>query len=47
VDSVGDYRMMKTFVDTYMKPRYAQKPTIAAVHGWCTPAAPTWCSAPT
>ena len=34
-DSVGDYRMMKTFVDTYMKLWYAQKPTIAAVHGWC------------
>src|SRR5215813_4547125 len=34
-DSVGDYRMMKQFVDTYMKLWYAQKPTIAAVHGWC------------
>ena len=34
-DSVSDYRMMKTFVDTYMKLWYAQKPTIAAVHGWC------------
>src|SRR5262245_57627044 len=34
-DSVGDYRMMKRFVDTYMKLWYAQKPTIAAVHGWC------------
>jgi enoyl-CoA hydratase len=34
-DSVGDYRMMKTFVDTYLKLWYAQKPTIAAVHGWC------------
>jgi enoyl-CoA hydratase len=34
-DSVADYRMMKTFVDTYMKLWYAQKPTIAAVHGWC------------
>jgi enoyl-CoA hydratase len=34
-DSVGDYRMMKTFVDTYMKLWYAQKPTLAAVHGWC------------
>ena len=34
-DSVGDYRMMKTFVDAYMKLWYAQKPTIAAVHGWC------------
>jgi enoyl-CoA hydratase len=27
--------MMKTFVDAYMKLWYAQKPTIAAVHGWC------------
>src|SRR5262245_1155674 len=34
-DSVGDYRMMKTFVDAYLKLWYAQKPTIAAVHGWC------------
>jgi enoyl-CoA hydratase/carnithine racemase len=34
-DSVGDYRMMKTFVDTYLKLWYAQKQTIAAVHGWC------------
>lgn len=34
-DSVSDYRMMKTFVDTYMKLWYAQKPTIAAVQGWC------------
>ena len=34
-DSVADYRMMKRFVDTYMKLWYAQKPTIAAVHGWC------------
>jgi enoyl-CoA hydratase len=34
-DSVADYRMMKTFVDAYMKLWYAQKPTIAAVHGWC------------
>jgi len=34
-DSVADYRMMKTFVETYMKLWYAQKPTIAAVHGWC------------
>jgi len=34
-DSVVDYRMMKTFVDTYMKLWYAQKPTLAAVHGWC------------
>jgi enoyl-CoA hydratase len=34
-DSVADYRMMKTFVDTYMKLWYAQKPVLAAVHGWC------------
>jgi enoyl-CoA hydratase len=26
---------MKRFVDTYMKLWYAQKPTIAAVQGWC------------
>lgn len=34
-DSVADWRLMKTFVDTYMKLWYAQKPTIAAVNGWC------------
>lgn len=34
-DSVADLRMMKHFVDTYMKLWYAQKPTIAAVQGWC------------
>ena len=34
-DSVADWRMMKRFVDTYMKLWYAQKPTIAAVQGWC------------
>jgi enoyl-CoA hydratase len=34
-DSVRDMRMMRTFVDTYMKLWYATKPTIAAVHGWC------------
>ena len=34
-DSVADLRMMKRFVDTYMKLWYAQKPTIAAVQGWC------------
>ncbi|HEV7732982.1 MAG TPA: crotonase/enoyl-CoA hydratase family protein [Candidatus Binatia bacterium] len=34
-DSIADMRMMKTFVDTYMKLWYAQKPTIAAVQGWC------------
>jgi enoyl-CoA hydratase len=34
-DSVRDMRMMKTFVDTYMKLWYASKPTIAAVRGWC------------
>jgi enoyl-CoA hydratase len=34
-DSVADLRMMKPFVDTYMKLWYAAKPTIAAVQGWC------------
>src|SRR3954453_7825649 len=34
-DSVADYRMISTFVDTYMKLFYAAKPTIAAVQGWC------------
>ncbi len=34
-DSVADLRVMKRFVDTYMKLWYAQKPTIAAVQGWC------------
>jgi enoyl-CoA hydratase/carnithine racemase len=34
-DSVADLRMMKRFVDAYMKLWYAQKPTIAAVQGWC------------
>jgi enoyl-CoA hydratase len=34
-DSVADWRMMKRFVDAYMKLWYAQKPTIAAVQGWC------------
>jgi enoyl-CoA hydratase len=34
-DSVADWRMMKRFVDTYLKLWYAQKPTIAAVQGWC------------
>lgn len=34
-DSVADHRMMKRFVDTYMKLWYASKPTIAAVQGWC------------
>jgi enoyl-CoA hydratase/carnithine racemase len=34
-DSVADWRMMKRFVDTYMKLWYAQKPTVAAVQGWC------------
>ncbi len=34
-DSVGDYRMISRFVDTYMKLWYAHKPTIAAVQGWC------------
>lgn len=34
-DSVRDMRMMKTFVDTYMKLWYCSKPTIASVQGWC------------
>src|SRR6059036_29871 len=34
-DSVADLRMMKPFVDTYLKLWYAAKPTIAAVQGWC------------
>jgi enoyl-CoA hydratase len=34
-DSVADHRMMSRFVDTYMKLWYAQKPTLAAVQGWC------------
>lgn len=34
-DSVGDLRMISIFVDTYMKLWYSQKPTIAAVNGWC------------
>ena len=34
-DSVADWRFMKRFVDTYLKLWYAQKPTIAAVQGWC------------
>src|SRR3954453_19919334 len=34
-DSVADYRMISSFVDTYMKLWYASKPTIAAVQGWC------------
>src|SRR5207249_1955595 len=34
-DSVADWRMMRRFVDTYMKLWYARKPTIAAVQGWC------------
>src|SRR3954453_20596100 len=34
-DSVADYRMISTFVDTYMKLFYAAKPTISAVNGWC------------
>lgn len=34
-DSVADMRVLKQFVDTYMKLWYAHKPTIAAVHGWC------------
>src|SRR5881628_603186 len=34
-DSVADLRMMRRFVEVYMKLWYAAKPTIAAVHGWC------------
>jgi enoyl-CoA hydratase len=34
-DSVGDMRMIGSFVETYMKLWYARKPTIAAVQGWC------------
>ncbi|HZP40621.1 MAG TPA: crotonase/enoyl-CoA hydratase family protein [Candidatus Binatia bacterium] len=34
-DSAADYRMMKRFVDTYLKLWYAQKPVVAAVQGWC------------
>jgi enoyl-CoA hydratase len=34
-DSVADLRMMRRFVDTYLKLFYAAKPTIAAVQGWC------------
>src|SRR4029453_2826507 len=34
-DSVADWRFMRQFVDVYMKLWYAQKPTIAAVQGWC------------
>jgi enoyl-CoA hydratase len=34
-DSVADWRFMRRFVDVYMKLWYAQKPTIAAVQGWC------------
>ena len=34
-DSVTDYNAMSRFVNVYMKLWYANKPTIAAVHGWC------------
>jgi len=34
-DSVSDMRMIGSFVDVYMKLFYADKPTIAAVQGWC------------
>ncbi len=34
-DSVADWRFMRRFVDVYMKLWYAQKPTVAAVQGWC------------
>ena len=34
-DSVTDLRMMRRFVEVYMKLWYAAKPTIADVQGWC------------
>jgi enoyl-CoA hydratase len=34
-DSVLDQRVMKRFVDTYLKLWYAAKPTVCAVKGWC------------
>lgn len=34
-DSVADLRGISSFVDVYMKLWYADKPTIAAVQGWC------------
>lgn len=34
-DSVADERLMRTFVDAYLKLWYAAKPTVAAVQGWC------------
>ncbi|MFI6902528.1 crotonase/enoyl-CoA hydratase family protein [Nonomuraea sp. NPDC050394] len=34
-DSAKDFRLMKSFVDVYMKLWYAAKPTVAAVNGWC------------
>lgn len=34
-DSVQDLRFMSRYVNTYMKLWYLNKPTIAAVQGWC------------
>ena len=34
-DSVADLRLMRQFVEVYLKLWYAQKPTLAAVQGWC------------
>jgi enoyl-CoA hydratase len=34
-DSVRDMRMIGRYVDTFLKLWYADKPTIAAVNGWC------------
>lgn len=34
-DSVQDLKMMEEFVDTYMRLWESDKPTIAAVDGWC------------
>ena len=34
-DSVADSRMIGRFADTFLKLWYADKPTIAAVQGWC------------
>ena len=34
-DSVGDLRLISTFVDVYMKLWYVWKPTVAEVQGWC------------
>ena len=34
-DSVADSRMIGQFADTFLKLWYADKPTVAAVQGWC------------